>query len=164
VEWSKVVSAKLWQPPALVNINSKVAKYVVLEVNIDHLPSVLDQIEVRNAFRKQQFWPSLGKNVSLYLSLDAFTRENDRAMFISYICRHLDSSQLDETLNAENRLNKEADYNDAGTDLRPTSSPGQSPTYTDIWLDDMHSARRRSVEALRPGQKLQENRYSILEK
>lgn len=165
-EWEIVRCASIRQQPQLQKNNSKVGKHVVIEFESRHF-SVNDRIMLGRLVRnKESFFGFANHHICLHLSLDAFTRENDREMFLNYLCRHLSQDQLDVSLIEENRMALEQ-HAEGEQELRlPSGSAknGEAPTYTNMWLDDMHSARRRSVEPLKVGQKLQDGRYVIREK
>lgn len=163
VEWSKVARASVWQPLHLKERHSNVGKHIVLELDSQDF-SFAEQLAFRNATNSNRsllVFP--GRRIKIHLSLDAFTRESDRQTFIYNLCRNLSPDQLDNSLIEENKIMLEG-HGDGEQEIRIQGGSAKAPTYTNMWLDDVHSARRRSVEPLKTGQKLQDGRYVIREK
>ena len=87
-----------------------------------------------------------GRNViRLKFPLDALTLEADKFRLISAIKEKAPADALHSEFIALLDSNK-------------------APTYTQLWLDDMQSFRRRSVQELPPHSCLQDGRYTLLEK
>ena len=80
--------------------------------------------------------------ISLSIPLDLFTLESDRMRFVSAISQWSPDVVLSE-------------------EFKLFADNGSSPTYTQLWLDDMQSFKRKRLRALPDGAILQDGRYEI---
>ena len=114
-------------------------------------------------------WWSFSPRCDMQISLDAFTREADRELFLSLIRKNLPAKYVDQSIDKEllyltckNSLSDSPLQSAGRTAGGSSSSPDHG--FTNMWLDDVNSFRRRSIEPLCLESRVDEGRYEVVER
>lgn len=88
-----------------------------------------------------------------FISLDAFTRHSDRELILRLFQKHVGATAVHES------VIRELEAIESRSQAREVDEFAHG--FTSMWLDDVHSSRRKRIEPLEPGDKLQDERYRI---
>ena len=134
--------------PGIADGDMVTMKFKLNNLSLKQRLAVKAQLKLLQSYENRGFlFDDLLSNRELYLQipLDMFTLEADRMRFTSALSEWAPEQVISD-------------------DFKEFAGGSTAPTYTQLWLDDMQSYKRKRVESLEADSLLQDGRFTVLEK
>jgi hypothetical protein len=149
--WEQMVSATIFQLPEFKSAGLKEGKYLKLRFKTASLTTsqhwwiwtsgakLNHNYELPFAHEECYF-----DTIAFEIPLDALTRDADAGVLLSLVTQRLGVDVVGDVLQLD--------------------TADGAPSFTQLWLDEAHSFRRKSIESLETEKTLQSGKYSVVER